>query len=41
MELSECTSARDVRIVILDVTLFFIAVVKIGATVRQFRASCS
>jgi len=37
MELTEGTFARDMRIVISDVTLFFIAVVKFGATVRQFK----
>jgi hypothetical protein len=41
IELPEGTSARNMRIVILDVTLFFIAAVKFGATVRSLRASCS
>jgi hypothetical protein len=36
-ELLECASARAMRIVILDVTLFFIAVVKFGARVGQFK----
>jgi hypothetical protein len=32
-----CTSLRDIKLVILYVTLFFIAVVRFGATVRQFK----